>query len=244
MFEKKIREIKERTEIIILPEMFSTGFRTDPADFAEKIDGPSVEWMKKMAGEKNAIITGSLIIEEEGAYYNRLIWALPNSQLGFYDKRHLFAFAGEDNQYKAGRKRLIASVKGWRVNLLVCYDLRFPVWSRQAPSGPEGFEELEYDLLIYVANWPDRRSHAWKSLLLARAIENQCFVAGVNRTGEDGNGLAHSGDSMMLGPLGEIFYHGRAAEEVFTMTLEKEHLIETRKKFPFWRDADDFAIHL
>ena len=173
-----------------------------------------------------------------------MIWALPNSQLGFYDKRHLFAFAGEDNQYKAGRKRLIASVKGWRVNLLVCYDLRFPVWSRQAPSGPEGFEELEYDLLIYVANWPDRRSHAWKSLLLARAIENQCFVAGVNRTGEDGNGLAHSGDSMMLGPLGEIFYHGRAAEEVFTMTLEKEHLIETRKKFPFWRDADDFAIHL
>ena len=166
---------------------------------------------------------------------------LPNGQLGYYDKRHRFAFAGEHEKYTAGQKRLIASVKGWKINLLVCYDLRFPVWSRQSPKHDRE-AGLEYDVLIYVANWPERRNHAWKSLLVARAIENQCYVIGVNRIGEDGSKIYHSGDSMIIGPLGEEIYHQEHKEDVFTYTLQKEHLNEARSKFPFWKDADDFFI--
>ena len=163
---------------------------------------------------------------------------LPNGQYGYYDKRHRFAYAGENEHYSAGHKRLVASVKGWRILLLVCYDLRFPVWSRQAAE--DGLPE--YDLIIYVANWPERRSHAWKTLLQARAIENQSYVAGVNRVGDDGNNIAHSGDSMIIDPLGEILYHGVGKEEVFTLALEKEKLDAIRERFPFWKDADRFHI--
>ncbi len=240
-FEEKINNIKEKTEIVILPEMFSTGFQMNPETCAEKMDGPTVAWMKKVAASKNIILTGSIIIEEEGKYFNRLIWMLPNGQLGFYDKRHLFAFAGEHEGYTAGNKRLIASVKGWKINLLVCYDLRFPVWSRQSPHH-ENESGLEFDLMIYVANWPERRNHAWKSLLIARAIENQSYVVGVNRIGEDGTGLYHSGDSMIVDPLGHVLYHQENIEDVFTYTLQKEKLTEVREKFPFWKDADDFYI--
>src|SRR5580704_9236582 len=241
--EEKINAIKSNTELVVLPEMFSTGFSMLPEKFAEKMDGPTVGWMRKMAASKKIILTGSLIIVQDGKFYNRLIWMLPNGQYGYYDKRHRFAFAGEREKYTAGSKRLIASVNGWRINLLICYDLRFPVWSRQAP-GPAGVEEgrPEYDLLIYVANWPERRSLAWKTLLQARAIENQAYVVGVNRVGNDGNLIYHSGDSMIIDPIGEIIYQKANEEDVFTYGLQKEKIEETRNRFPFWRDADCFLI--
>ena len=162
---------------------------------------------------------------------------LPNGQYGYYDKRHLFAFAGEDAKYSPGNRRLIASVNGWKLNLQVCYDLRFPVWARQQTT-----EQPEYDVLVYVANWPERRNHAWKSLLMARAIENQCYVIGVNRIGNDAGDIYHSGDSMVIGPLGEILYHKAHEEEVKTHLLSKDVLKEAREKFPFWKDADRFKI--
>jgi omega-amidase len=257
--EARIMAIADPAEVVVLPEMFSTGFSMRPASLAEPMDGPTVGWMREIAARRRIILTGSVIIEEEGCYYNRLIWMRPDGQFGFYDKRHRFAFAGEDEHYTAGHRRLIASVNGWRVLLLVCYDLRFPVWSRQDPvsaaaraetakaSGREaqpGELTLEYDCIIYVANWPERRALAWKTLLQARAIENQCYVVGVNRIGIDGNNIYHSGDSMIVGPLGEIHYHGIAKEEVHSCTLHKERLDEVRQRFPFWRDADLFKIEL
>ena len=234
--EQTIRSIG-KTEIVLLPEMFSTGFSMRPAALAETMNGPTVQWMRRLAAEKKIILAGSLIAEEDGRYYNRLVWMLPNGQCGTYDKRHRFAFAGEDEQYTAGSKRLIASVKGWTINLLICYDLRFPVWARQA-----GDDTPEYDVLVYVANWPERRITAWKTLLQARAIENQCYVIGVNRTGDDGNGIHYSGESMVIDPLGEILYHKKEEEDNFTITLDKAHLQSVREKFPFWKDADRFTI--
>jgi omega-amidase len=236
--EEKIDSIGVHTELVVLPEMFSTGFSMRPESLAEPMDGPTVGWMRTIAARKKIILTGSLIIAEEGKYFNRLIWMLPNGQFGYYDKRHRFAFAGEDEYYSAGSRRLIASVKGWKILLLVCYDLRFPIWSRQAMTE----RELEYDLIIYVANWPERRNLAWKTLLRARAIENQSYVIGVNRVGADGNQIMHSGDSMIIDPLGEILYHGAEEEELFTQTLHKDKLEEIRQRFPFWKDADDFYI--
>lgn len=243
MFEEKINAIKEKTEIIVLPEMFNTGFSMQPQLLAEKMDGETVHWMKKMSVQKKSVVTGSLIIEEGGHYYNRLLWVLPNGEYGIYDKRHRFAFAGEDEQFTAGSKRLIASVNGWKLNLMVCYDLRFPVWARQNKSGQEAAPvALEYDVLIYVANWPERRNHAWKTLLQARAIENQCYVAGVNRVGTDGNHIYHSGDSMVVDPMGGILHTTAHDEDVFTIALHKEKLDETRSRLPFWKDADAFSI--
>jgi len=273
MLEQKINSIKEKTEIVVLPEMFSTGFSMKPAELAETMEGETVQWMKRMAAAKKIILTGSVIIKEEGPvvglqssqtehsnsvqtgtvgprYFNRLIWVLPNGQYGVYDKRHRFAFAGEDEQYTAGTKRLIASVKGWKINLLVCYDLRFPVWARQtsppapSPQGERGGTGAEYDVLIYVANWPERRSHAWKTLLQARAIENQSYVVGVNRVGKDGNDIYHSGDSMIIDPMGEVLYTKKDEENIFTITLDKTHLQNIREKLPFLKDADGFIINL
>lgn len=238
MLEEKISNISVKTEVVVLPEMFSTGFSMKPELLAETMDGETVQWMKRTAAAKKIILTGSLIIKEGNNYYNRLIWMLPNGQYGVYDKRHRFAFAGEDNHYTAGTKRLIASVKGWKINLQVCYDLRFPVWARQQ-SQPEG---PEYDVLIYVANWPERRSLAWKTLLQARAIENQCYVIGVNRVGNDGNNIYHSGDSMIIDPMGEVLYTKKDEEDVFTIQLEKKQLDNVREKLPFLKDADGFMI--
>lgn len=264
--EEKILSIPVNTELVVLPEMFSTGFSMRPEILAERMDGPTLAWMRSVAARKKIILTGSIIIEEEGNYFNRLIWMLPNGQYGYYDKRHRFAYAGENQHYTAGHKRLVASVKGWKILPLVCYDLRFPVWSRQTPapgqpahpedsaSSPAATPEpgqpapagnpapLEYDILLYVANWPERRSLAWKTLLQARAIENQSYVVGVNRVGNDGNNIYHSGDSMIVDPLGEILYHGAAKEDIFTLTLRKENLTEIRQRFPFWEDADNFSI--
>jgi predicted amidohydrolase len=230
--------------------MFTTGFSMQPKLFAESMEGETVQWMKEVSSANKIILTGSLIIEEEGKYYNRLIWMLPNGEYGYYDKRHLFGFAEEDKHYTAGNKRLIASVKGWKINLQICYDLRFPVWARNriTPIEKSIGEEIhsaddirpEFDVLIYVANWPERRSHAWKTLLCARAIENQCYVIGVNRVGMDGNNISHSGNSLVIDPLGEVLYHMVDEEDIFTITLQKEWLNEVRNKFPFWKDADDF----
>ena len=236
MLAEKINGIQEKTEVIILPEMFSTAFSMKPDLLSEKMDGETINWMKNVAAEKKIILTGSVIIEEEKKYYNRLIWMLPNGKYGLYDKRHLFAYGDEHTHYTAGNKRLIASVKGWKINLQICYDLRFPVWSRQG-------SEMEYDILIYVANWPEKRSLAWKTLLQARAIENQCYVIGVNRVGKDGNEISYSGDSMIVDPLGEILYHKNKGEDVFTYTLQKEKIDEVRQRFPFWKDADSFIIN-
>jgi predicted amidohydrolase len=244
MLEEKINGIKEKTEVVVLPEMFSTGFSMKPELLAETMEGETLQWMKRIAAEKKIILTGSFIIEEGGNYYNRLIWMLPNGQYGIYDKRHLFAFTGEDKHYTAGTKRLIASAKGWKINLLVCYDLRFPVWSRQTPlSDRRGVGgEAEYDVLIYVANWPEKRIHAWKTLLQARAFENQCYVIGVNRAGDDGNGIHYTGNSMVVDPMGEVLYQKKDEEDIFTITLDKGHLNAVREKFPFWKDADEFKI--
>jgi predicted amidohydrolase len=258
LLEQKIKAIEGRTEIVILPEMFTTGFSMKPELLAEPMDGESVEWMRRVSNENNIILTGSLMIEENGKYYNRLLWVLPNGDFGIYDKRHLFGFAKEDEHYSPGNKRLIASVKGWKINLQVCYDLRFPVWARNRvfdsaqtlkadtstplhTSTPLS-TNAEYDILIYVANWPERRSHAWKTLLCARAIENQCYVIGVNRVGSDGNNIYHSGNSLIISPLGEVLYHMADEEDVFTISLEKEKLEEVRSKFPFLNDGDNFNL--
>ena len=251
LLEQKIAGIEEKTEIVILPEMFSTGFSMRPEALAETMDGETVEWMKRVSRENGVVLTGSIMIEEDGNYFNRLIWMLPNGQYGLYDKRHLFAFGEEDQHYSAGNKRLIASVKGWKINLQVCYDLRFPVWARnrvfdsaqtpeQGTSTP--LSVFEYDVLIYVANWPERRSHAWKTLLCAWAIENQCYVVGVNRVGSDANNIYYSGNSLIIDPLGQVLYHMADEEDVNTITLQKEMLEEVRSKFPFWKDADTFNI--
>jgi predicted amidohydrolase len=236
---EKIDAIEERTEIVVLPEMFTTGFSMQPGLLAETMEGETVRWMKEIAAANKIILTGSVIINEQDKYFNRLVWMLPNGQFGYYDKRHLFAYGEEDQHYTAGNKRLIASAKGWKINLQICYDLRFPVWSRQQSTETEA----EFDLLIYVANWPERRSHAWKTLLCARAIENQCYVVGVNRVGKD-NKNAYSGNSLAIDPLGQVLYHQADVEDVFTITLQKEEVDKVRMQFPFWKDADDFTIGL
>ncbi|WP_290798379.1 nitrilase family protein [Flavihumibacter sp. UBA7668] len=255
MFEEKMDAVAEKMELVILPEAFTTGFSMNPVKLAEPMNGPTLDWMKRVAARKKIILTGSVFIEEGGQYFNRLLWVLPNGQVGQYDKRHLFAYAGEDKQFSAGHRRLVASVKGWRIFLQICYDLRFPVWSRQqVPSHPPGATgrvppvgyhppgQAEYDLLITVANWPERRNQAWKTLLAARAIENQAYVVGVNRVGEDGNGIYHSGDSMILDPLGSHLYLKEHQEDIFTITLEKENLDKIRQQLPFLGDADAFTI--
>ena len=254
MLEKKILGIKEKTEIVVLPEMFNTGFTMQPEKLAETMEGETVAWMKRISAERKVVLVGSVAgATGQTSFTNRLLWMLPNGQYGVYDKRHLFAFAGEDQHYTAGNKRLIASVKGWKINLQVCYDLRFPVWGRQSSfasscssfakaSEDKQDDKAEYDVLVYVANWPERRSLAWKTLLQARAIENQCYVVGVNRVGNDGNNIYHSGDSMVIDPLGEILYTKKDEEDIHTITIDKAHLDTVRQKLPFLKDADRFSI--
>jgi predicted amidohydrolase len=250
MLEKKILGIKDKTELVILPEMFSTGFSMNTEALAETMDGPTMTWMKNIAAKKKCILAGSLIITEiqngEPVFFNRLVWMQPDGQYGYYDKRHLFAYGKEDRHYTAGCRRLITSVNSWKINPQVCYDLRFPVWQRQSPAGALHevglLKEPEYDALIVVANWPSSRIMAWKTLLSARAIENQSFVIGVNRTGTDGNGLNYPGESMIAGPQGEVMHSLAGREEVLTATLNKEVTETVRKQFPFWKDADHFLI--
>ena len=243
MLEKKVLGIAEKTNVVLLPEMFSTGFSMQPALFAETMEGETVNWMRQLAKQKNIILGGSIMVSENDVYFNRFIWMQPNGQFGFYDKRHCFSLAGEDQHYGSGNKRTIASVGGWKINLQVCYDLRFPVWSRQQLQQDEQNNfNPEYDVLVYVANWPERRSSAWKTLLQARAIENQSFVFGVNRVGNDGNQIYHSGDTMVVDPMGEVLYQNSHNEVVHTITIEKNKLKEVREKLPFWKDGDHFLL--
>ena len=238
LLETQLASLRGKTQVVVLPELFSTGFSMQTQVLAEPMNGPTVQWMRTMAQQYQLIITGSVMIQEEGLFYNRLIWMLPTGELGHYDKRHLFAFAGEDRYYSRGNKRFIASANGFKINLQICYDLRFPVWSRQQATDGQP----EYDLLIYIANWPERRRLAWMSLLQARAIENQCYVIGVNRVGEDGHQIYHSGDSMVIDPLGEVLFTKKDEACVHTLTISKEQLQAYRRQFPFLRDGDAFEL--
>lgn len=233
-YEKMIAGITGPKHIVVLPEMFTSGFSMDSKRLAEPMDGNSVKWMADMSVKHRCILAGSLIIEDGGKYYNRMLWVQPDGSIGHYDKRHLFALATEDEHYTAGDTRMIAQVNGWRINLLICYDIRFPVWARNVGD--------EYDVLLYVANWPEVRSQAWKTLLQARAIENQCYAVGVNRVGTDGKGFSYTGDSSVFGPLGEQLWQHSNTEAVHTVTLDKDTLHQTREKLPFLRDADKFML--
>ena len=240
-YEAYIAGIKDKKEVVILPEMFTTGFSMAPERLAETMEGTTVQWMKDMARKHRIILTGSVIIEEQGQYYNRLIWMQPDGKFGVYDKRHLFGYAHEDQHYAAGSKKLIVQVKGWKICPLICYDLRFPVWARNGFKADDGDEQF-YDVLLYTANWPQRRSLAWKTLLQARSIENQAYVIGVNRVGDDANGIHYSGDSVVFGPLGETLLPPQDGANVFTLKLEKEPLLEARSHFPFLKDKDPFLM--
>jgi predicted amidohydrolase len=239
-FEKLISSIPTKSDLIILPEMFTTGFTMKPEKNAEAHLGMGFEFMQKMAHEKNAVITGSISTKEDNKYYNRLYWVEPNGKFDSYDKRHLFRMAKEDEFYTAGKKKIIKKINDWKICPLICYDLRFPIWSRNKFNNGQ----WDYDVLIYVANWPQVRNHPWKQLLMARAIENQCYVIGVNRIGKDGNDFAHSGDSMVINPRGEIISNTKANEEsIETIKLDLDYLEDFRKAFPVGLDADDFEIN-
>lgn len=232
-FDRLLRNLTDPTDLIILPEMFTTGFTMDVRRQAETMAGPTVAWMTRVAQERNATLCGSLIIEEGGHYYNRCVWMPPDGQCRHYDKRHLFRMAGEHEHFSPGKDRLIIELKGWRVCPLVCYDLRFPVWSRGTNA---------FDLLLYVANWPAARRSAWQTLLPARAVENQCYVAGVNRLGTDGKGIAYAGDSIVQDYLGQTLLDLGGTPGHRTTTLDFNSLQRYREKFPAWRDADPFHL--
>lgn len=225
----------DNTDVIVLPEMFTTGFTMNTANVFEEMDGVSVEWIKQKAKEKNACITGSLIIKENNSYYNRMIWAEPDGKVSCYDKRHLFRMAEEHQSFSGGKERVIVNYKGWRILLQVCYDLRFPVFSRN---------KNDYDIAIYVANWPMARNSAWKTLLQARAIENLSYVIGVNRIGEDGKSIPYSGDSAIIDFKGNYIQQAKAQEEaIISAQLSHQELVDFREKFPAHLDADNFTIH-
>lgn len=239
MFTEKILSIPDKKEIVVLPEMFSTGFSVNTS-FAETMDGSAFQWMKLIAQQEKIVLIGSLMIEENGKFYNRLICMYPNGQFGYYDKRHLFSFAHEHKYFTAGNKRFIFSVNGWKINAQICYDIRFPVWARQ--NIIDG--HAEYDILLNIANWPESRTIHWNTLLQARAIENQCYVIGVNRVGTDAiYKLNYSGNTSIISPHGDIIYRKENTEDIFTCTLEKNILQKVRASFPFLKDADHFIIH-
>jgi omega-amidase len=240
-FTEVIAGLPAMSQVVLLPETFSTGFSMRPELWAETMEGATLHWLRDTAARFRKIITGSIIIEEDGKYYNRLIWMQPDGTHYHYDKRHLFAYGGEQEYFSAGERRMIVQVNGWKICPLICYDLRFPVWARQKPLADKD-ENDWYDILIYVANWPQRRSVPWKTLLQARAIENQCYVLGVNRIGNDGNGMYHSGDSSLIDPVGNIIWQESDKAAVYTHTFHKEELIQTRKQFPFLKDADSFIL--
>lgn len=223
----------------ILPEMFTTGFSMEPAGFAERTDGATATWMKRMASDYEAQLMGSLIVEEDSNYCNRAILVSKNGLEGYYDKRHGFSLTKEDEIYRSGTEKVIFQIDDWKVCPQICYDLRFPVFSR---NRVDEAGQYEYDLAVYMANWPHARVHHWEALLQARAIENQCFVVGVNRVGEDANGLYYSGSSMVVDPMGKILAKVSGGEAVLEAELSAEFLQQIRQKYPFWKDADGFQI--
>lgn len=223
-----------KADVVLLPEMFATGFSMNAAKLAEPPEGPTLHFMQKLAVELNAAVAGSAIIAEDNRFYNRLFWVEPNGQVYSYNKRHLFSLAGEEKVYTTGNERFVIEYKGWRLMPQICYDLRFPVWCRN---------DLGYDAVLFLANWPERRSYPWQQLLIARAIENQAYVLGVNRVGQDGNGINHSGNSAAVNPLGEVVHTlPNHAEGVITAQLHRDEITDTRTKFGFLADRDDFNI--
>ena len=232
-FSQAIKGLQEPADLIVLPEMFTTGFSMDAPDLAETMDGESVTWMREMAASSDASICGSLIIAENEQYYNRFICASPGGELQCYDKRHLFRLANEQNHYAPGTELLTFELRGFRIRPLVCYDLRFPVWSRN---------QDDYDVLLYVANWPSRRHHAWETLLRARAIENLSYVVGVNRTGSDGNDIPYDGGSVIIDYLGADLVNLGDREGTASVALDDEELAAFRERFAFHKDADKFTI--
>ncbi len=231
-FDLKLRTL-DPTDLIILPETFTTGFSMNAEQIAEPMDGKAMQWLAKQAAEHQAVVTGSFIAKDGGKFYNRLIWMRPDSSYEIYDKHHLFTLAGEHKVYTPGEKKLIVELNGWKICPMVCYDLRFPAWARNME---------DYDLLFYVANWPETRAFHWKSLLIARAIENQCYLAGVNRVGTDENGLVYSGDSTVIDYNGRNYFELTGEEGVFTSELDYDELHKFRSKLNFLADRDNVVL--
>jgi predicted amidohydrolase len=234
-FSTVLQQLERKTDLVVLPEMFSTGFTMHVEKHAERMDGRSVTWMSETAQALNTAVCGSLIIEEEGQYFNRFLLTHPDGDPQYYDKRHLFRLAGEHEHYAAGTANRTFTLHGWRIRPMVCYDLRFPVWSRNRG---------DYDLLVYVANWPDRRHQAWETLIRARAIENLAFVAGVNRIGTDGNGIRYLGGSAVIDYLGNDLAAPGDKPGVSIASLDLSALTKFRRKFPFHVDADEFSLQM
>jgi omega-amidase len=232
----RLSGIREKTDLIILPEMFNTGFTMAADTLAEPMNGKTMQWMETIAKKYECVVTGSLIIKVDNKFYNRLIWMRPDSTFECYDKRHLFALGKEHNTYTAGTQRLIVELNGWKICPVICYDLRFPVWLRNVDDA--------YDLLLVVANWPEKRALHWRTLIPARAVENQSYVVAVNRVGHDGNEVYHSGDSTCIDPNGNVVYYKRDEEDVYTFSVNAEELKKIRRALPFLKDADDFTIDL
>lgn len=232
----RLTALRLKTDLIVLPEMFNTGFTMNVEKCAEEMDGVTMKWMLERAKEYECVVTGSLTIKEEGKYYNRLIWMRPDGTYEKYDKRHLFTLAKEEKTFTAGKEKIVIELKGWKICPMICYDLRFPIWSRNV--------DKDYDVLLYVASWPDSRIEHWQKLIPARAIENQSFVIGVNRVGYDGNEIYHPGGSMCISPSGEVVYYKPENEDLFTFTIYPSDLIENRDKFNFLDDADKFIIQI
>ena len=241
MYSDVLDAIPTKTDLIILPEMFTTGFSMNAMKLAEKQGGRTMQWMKKWSEKMESVVTGSIIIHDQDKFYNRLIWMRPDGSFSFYDKRHLFRMADEHLYYAQGRARLITEIKGWKICPLICYDLRFPVWSRNRYFD----SQWEYDILVYTANWPATRDNIWHTLLSARAIENQAFVAGVNRVGYDGNNISYSGNSLVVDLSGNILIScnpGKTACK--SIMLCRENLIENRNILEAGRDWDQFSIKI
>lgn len=226
--------VKEKTDLIVLPEMFNTGFSMNAPELAEEMTGKTVSWMKDMALKYDCVVTGSLIIKEKGRFYNRMIWMSAEGVSTYYDKRHLFGLGEEDKHYTPGTEKVIVELKGWKIRLAICYDLRFPVWLRN--------QDTEYDVLLLIASWPDKRSSHWNALIPARAIENQIYVVAANRVGHDGNEVYHSGHSQCIDPMGKTIYYKPEDEDLYTFSISYEELVKTRRSFPFQKDADNFRI--
>lgn len=226
-------EQAQGSDLIILPEVFTTGFSAQARNYAEQVDGRTYSWLADWASKLDAVVTGSLVVKESGSFVNRLVWMRPDGSYAQYDKRHLFRMAGEHKRYAMGKERLLVELKGWRILPMVCYDLRFPVWSRNRG---------DYDLALYVANWPAARALHWQCLLRARAIENLSFVAGLNRIGRDEKDQAYSGDSAIYGPAGEVSLEAEDQEGCFRVELSAKRLAEYRESFPAHLDSDRFEL--
>jgi predicted amidohydrolase len=233
-FEEKINSISETIDLIVLPEMFTSGFTMNPKSVAESMQGETVSWLQVLAKAKNSAITGSLVIQENGNFYNRLVFVFPSGEIKTYDKKHLFTLAGEDKVYTSGTQKMLFEYQGFKICPLICYDLRFPVFARNTE---------EYDVLIYVANWPKPRINAWDALLKARAIENMCYTIGVNRIGEDPNQHDYPGHSQAIDCLGNYLIEPQENEGVFIATLNQSTLAATRQKLGFLNDRDAFMLH-